>query len=66
MSVTQQLKNRIFGKERLNQTVTFIEVMKVAGGYQQVLDMPISAFNQIAKGLEHINKQHNKASKGKK
>ncbi len=46
----------------LDEVITFIEVMKVAGGYWETISMPKSAYNTIVKGLEEIAKRQKKNS----
>lgn len=48
---------------KLDETITFIKVMEIAGGYSEVKNMPTLAYNQIVKGLEEIAKRENENSK---
>lgn len=62
-NIVGSLQKRVLGKEKYSETITFIEIMKISGGYSEVMNMPLVAYNQIARGLEQIKKLENKHNK---
>jgi len=57
-----QLNNLLFnGQSELNQVFNLCSVMEICGGYEQLLNLPITALSSIIKYVEKMNKE---ASKG--
>lgn len=63
MKELEQLKRRLFKQEPSEKDTVYnlIEVMKIVGGYEQLMNLSISSCMQIIKYLNFINKEQEKA-----
>jgi len=63
MKELNQLKRRLLKQETSEKDLIFnlCEVMKIVGGYEQLMNLPIPALMEILKYLEHVNKEEQKA-----
>lgn len=60
-----QLKQRLLGQKSNEQETVYslCAVMEKVGGYEQLMNLPMSALNEVLDYLEHINKPQKKGKK---
>ena len=57
----EKLKKQLFNGESNDEGVfNLCAVMELVGGYEQMMNLPLSALPQIFKYLEFVNKETNK------
>lgn len=57
----QNLKNVLFNKGSNDEGVYMLcAVMELVGGYEQLMNLPLSSLKEIIKYLEFVNKQQEK------
>ena len=68
MNELQRLKARLFKQEPSNKDLVYAlcEVMKICGGYNQLMELPLPSLRQIINYLEWRAKEEQKAYKVRK
>jgi hypothetical protein len=68
MNELERLKKKLFKQEssELDEIYSFCAIMELVGGYEQLLNLPLTALPLIFKYMEFINKEQEKAYKPKR
>ena len=59
MKNLQKLKS-VLDKSKEDEVFSLCAVMEICGGYEQLLNLPIPALNEIGRYLRFVNKQNQK------
>jgi len=65
----EKLKTRLLKSgptSDFSQVITLCDIMKIVGGYEQLMNMPIPAMQVVAEYINWSNEQENKSMKKSK